>query len=111
MISRELFRAGIDKVKSEHSELLYGIIRLLVDGASTAEASPPLDWHDLVASVLGSLAPTRSPGDLPYGPGGKRPAIESAVKRAADRGRFCTRGCQSERRHYHGNRDTVPFHH
>lgn len=33
MISRELLKTEIDKVKSEHLELLYGIIKLLENGA------------------------------------------------------------------------------
>ena len=43
MISRELLKAEIDKVKSEHLELLYGIIRLLEDGGqATAAAHLPI---------------------------------------------------------------------
>jgi hypothetical protein len=32
MISRKLLKTEIDKVKSEHLELLYGIIKLLENG-------------------------------------------------------------------------------
>jgi hypothetical protein len=56
MISRELLKAKIDKVRSEHLELLYGIIQLLEDRGQTAEAGAPLDWHESVANTDGCLA-------------------------------------------------------
>lgn len=55
MISRELLKAEIDKVKTEHLELLYGIIKLLENGTSRDEASSSLDWHDFVARTYGCL--------------------------------------------------------
>ena len=66
MISRKLLKTEIDKVKGEHLELLYGIIRLLENGASkdvtsdvtetqAAEPGAPLDWHEFVADTYGCL--------------------------------------------------------
>ena len=66
MISRKLLKTEIDKVKSEHLELLYGIIKLLENGAckdvtsgltktQAAEPAPPLDWHEFVADTYGCL--------------------------------------------------------
>jgi len=67
MISRELLKTEIDKVKSEHLELLYGIIRLLEgdvrEGAASAlaqtpacETGVPLDWYEFVANTYGCLS-------------------------------------------------------
>jgi hypothetical protein len=56
MISRELLKAEIDKVKDEHLELLYGIIKLLEDDAQAAGAGVPPDWHDFVTSTYGCLS-------------------------------------------------------
>ncbi len=56
MINRRLLKAEIDKVKSEHLELLYGIIKLLENGAPVAEADAHLDWHEFVATTYGCLA-------------------------------------------------------
>jgi hypothetical protein len=67
MISRKLLKTEIDKVRSEHLELLYGIIKLLENGrradmmsglaeAQAAEPGAPLDWHDFVASTYGCLS-------------------------------------------------------
>jgi len=56
MISRELLKTEIDKVKSEHLGLLYGIIKLFEDGSQASEAVAPSDWHDFVAKTYGCLA-------------------------------------------------------
>jgi hypothetical protein len=56
MIRRELLKAEIDKVKSEHLELLYGIIKLLENGSQAAEADTYLDGHRFVVSTYGCLA-------------------------------------------------------
>jgi hypothetical protein len=67
MISRKLLKTEIDKVKGEHLDLLYGIIKLLENGAcrdmtsdlaeaQAAEIGVPLDWHDFVASTYGCLS-------------------------------------------------------
>jgi len=67
MISRRLLKTEIDKVKSEHLELLYGIIKLLENGvrkdttpnlaeAQPSEAGAPLDWHEFIASTYGCLS-------------------------------------------------------
>ena len=56
MISRKLLKTEIDKVKSEHLELLYGIIKLLENGAPVAEAETHLDWHEFVANTYGCLS-------------------------------------------------------
>lgn len=79
MTSRKLLKSEIDKVKSEHLELLYGIIKLLENGVGknmtsdltevqAAKTDAPLDWHDFVASTYGclsdapiSLVPSSSP--------------------------------------------------
>lgn len=64
MISRKLLKSEIDKVRSEHLELLYGIIKLLENGACkdvtlgpsearTAEGASPSDWHDFIAGTYG----------------------------------------------------------
>jgi hypothetical protein len=67
MISRKLLKTEIDKVRSEHLELLYGIIKLLENGTHEGGASPlaeaqatetgvPLDWHEFVANTYGCLS-------------------------------------------------------
>jgi hypothetical protein len=56
MISRELLKAEIDKVKSEYLELLHGIIKLLESDLSAGEAGTAPDWHDFVANAYGCLA-------------------------------------------------------
>ena len=67
MISRKLLKTEIDKVKSEHLELLHGIIKLLENGtrkeitsdlaeAQGAETGLPLDWHEFVAKTYGCLS-------------------------------------------------------
>jgi len=63
MIYRELLKSEIDKVKDEHLELLYGIIRLLESGSyedATAPSGPRTlegvsasDWHGFIASTYG----------------------------------------------------------
>jgi hypothetical protein len=67
MISRRLLKTEIDKVKSEHLELLYGIIKLLENGthkditsdlaaAQPSETGGPLDWREFIASTYGCLS-------------------------------------------------------
>jgi len=56
MINRRLLKTEIDKVKSEHLELLYGIIKLLENGAQATEAAIQLDWHEFLAETYGCLA-------------------------------------------------------
>ncbi len=67
MISRKLLKTEIDKVKNEHLELLYGIIKLLENGtrqdvahdlaeAQPGETSTSLDWDEFIASTYGCLA-------------------------------------------------------
>jgi hypothetical protein len=66
MVSRRLLKTEIDKVKNEHLELLYAIIRLLENGMGkdaglgrehqTADGGSDLNWHDFVASTYGCLA-------------------------------------------------------
>ncbi len=56
MISRKLLETEIDKVKSEHLELLYGIIKLLENGKHGTEIGAGLDWREFVASTYGCLA-------------------------------------------------------
>jgi hypothetical protein len=67
MISRKSLKTEIDKVRSEYLELLYGIIKLLENGAREKVMSAPpqarapeaghrLDWHDFIASTYGCLA-------------------------------------------------------
>lgn len=56
MVSRKLLKTEIDKVKNEHLELLYGIIKLLANGSQAAQVDASLDWHDFVASTYGCLA-------------------------------------------------------
>ena len=67
MISRRLLKTEIDKVKSEHLELLYGIIKLLENGThkdmisdlaapQPGEAGGPLDWREFIASTYGGLS-------------------------------------------------------
>jgi hypothetical protein len=56
MINRRLLKTEIDKVKAEHLDLLYGIIKLLENGAPAAEAHAHLDWHEFVANTYGCLA-------------------------------------------------------
>lgn len=63
MINRELLKSEIDKVKDEHLELLYGIIRLFERGshehatapcgARTSEGVSASDWHGFIASTYG----------------------------------------------------------
>jgi hypothetical protein len=61
MVSRELLKSEIDKVRSEHLELLYGIIKLLENGVykdkeTPLEARPAdgaSDWHEFVAGTYG----------------------------------------------------------
>jgi hypothetical protein len=56
MIDRKLLKTEIDKVKSEHLELLYGIIKLLEDGRQRPEVGAGPDWHEFVANTYGCLA-------------------------------------------------------
>jgi len=56
MISRELLKAEIDKVRNEHLELLYGIIKLLENGTQGTAAGADLDWQEFVANTYGCLA-------------------------------------------------------
>ena len=67
MMSRKLLKTEIDKVKGEHSELLYGIIKLLQNGthkdmtsdlaeAQSSAAGAPLDWREFIADTYGCLA-------------------------------------------------------
>ncbi len=56
MINRKLLKTEIDKVKSEHLDLLYGIIKLLANGSQAAQGDAHLDWHDFVANTYGCLA-------------------------------------------------------
>jgi hypothetical protein len=56
MINRRLLKTEIDKVKSEHLELLYGIIKLLENGDQGTEIGTGLDWHQFVAKTYGCLA-------------------------------------------------------
>ena len=65
MISRELLKAEIDNVKSEHLELLYALIKLLENGSQAAKASTPLAWHEFVANTYGCLS------DAPISRGGQ----------------------------------------
>jgi hypothetical protein len=56
MINRRQLKTEIDKVKSEHLELLYGIIKLLEDGNHGTEIGVGLDWREFVANTYGCLA-------------------------------------------------------
>jgi hypothetical protein len=56
MINRRLLKTEIDKVKSEHLELLYGIIKLLENGNQGTAFGADLDWHEFVANTYGCLA-------------------------------------------------------
>jgi hypothetical protein len=67
MISRKLLKTEIDKVKSEHLELLYGIIKLLENGTCKGmtpdlaetqqnQTGAPLDWHEFIANTYGCLS-------------------------------------------------------
>jgi len=56
MISRRLLKTEIDKVKAEHLELLYGIIKLLENGNQGTVVGTDLDWHEFVATTYGCLA-------------------------------------------------------
>jgi hypothetical protein len=56
MISREFLKSEIDAVKSEHLELLYGIIKLLENGVEKTEEGALFDWHAFVASTYGCLS-------------------------------------------------------
>ena len=67
MISRKLLKTEIDKVKNEHLELLYGIIKLLENGtrkdmthdlagAEPSATGAPLAWDEFIASTYGCLA-------------------------------------------------------
>jgi hypothetical protein len=56
MISRQLLKTEIDKVKSEHLELLYGIIKLLENGDQRTNVDTDLDWREFVAKTYGCLA-------------------------------------------------------
>jgi hypothetical protein len=51
-----LVKAEINKVKSEHLDLLYGIIKLLEGRGQAAEAGAALDWHEFVANTYGCLS-------------------------------------------------------
>ena len=63
MISRKLLKSEIDKVRSEHLELLYGIIKLLENGACKdtetpsnahpAEGVSASNWQEFIASMYG----------------------------------------------------------
>jgi len=66
-VSRNLLKAEIDKVKTEHLELLYGIIKLLENGTrrdttcdlsedQAHETGAPLDWDEFIARTYGCLA-------------------------------------------------------
>ncbi len=56
MINRRLLKTEIDKVKSEHLELLYGIIKLLENGNQETAVAADLDWREFVAKTYGCLA-------------------------------------------------------
>lgn len=56
MIDRRLLKTEIDKVKSEHLELLYGIIKLLENGSREAGVRVDLDWRQFVANTYGCFA-------------------------------------------------------
>ncbi len=56
MINRRLLKTEIDKVKSEHLELLYGIIKLLENGNQGTAVGIDLDWREFVANTYGCLA-------------------------------------------------------
>ena len=67
MISRKLLKSEIDKVRSEHLELLYGIIKLLENGGGKGMTSDRTenqgtetdvsgDWHGFVAGTYGCLS-------------------------------------------------------
>jgi len=56
MVSRRLLKTEIDRVKSEHLELLYGIIKLLENGSQRTGVGADLDWHEFVAKTYGCLA-------------------------------------------------------
>lgn len=56
MISREAIKTEIDKVKSEHLELLYGIIKLLENGTQGIGGGADLEWRGFVANTYGCLA-------------------------------------------------------
>jgi len=56
MINRRLLKTEIDKVKSEHLELLYSIIKLLENGNQGTAVATDLDWREFVANTYGCLA-------------------------------------------------------
>ena len=56
MINRRMLKTEIDKVKSEHLELLYGIIKLLENGNQGTAVAGGLDWREFVAKTYGCLA-------------------------------------------------------
>lgn len=67
MISRELVRLEVDKVRAEYLDLLYRIIQILENGATDQmasiqadvgadELSGDRDWHKFVASTYGCLS-------------------------------------------------------
>jgi len=56
MINRRLLKTEIDKVKSEHLELLYSIIKLLENGTQGTAVATDLDWREFVANTYGCLA-------------------------------------------------------
>jgi hypothetical protein len=61
MITRELLKAEIDKVQDRYLELLYRIIKALVNPEPSVVAMPQVDaqlssWHSFIQQAYGSLA-------------------------------------------------------
>lgn len=63
MITRELLKAEIDKVQDRHLNLLYSLIKALVNPASPVTPPPQVDvqsssWLNFIEQTYGSLART-----------------------------------------------------
>jgi hypothetical protein len=56
MVSRETIKNEIDRVRNEHLELLYGIIKLLENGSRADDAERSRDWLESVTNTYGCLA-------------------------------------------------------
>lgn len=61
MITRELLKAEIDKVQDRYLDVLYRIIKALVNPSPPVAATPqadvqPSDWHSFIEQTYGSLA-------------------------------------------------------
>jgi len=54
MVTKELIKTEIDKVREDNLKALYSIVKALQGPAAAREAEE--DWHRFVASTYGSLA-------------------------------------------------------